>query len=179
MLERTVMKSLTFLFVSFILTLLMISPAFPQPPGMRHGPGMGMRPWKGEDRCPGAWELDLSSEQMKNLSSFQQTYDRETQLLRNELFSKRLELRESLTDPNARIESIRSKFLELNVLESKLEDKMIEYLIKVKGLLTQEQLNLWCPERDFPLFWKRIHGPAPMEPPIPRKIHPQKGPREE
>ena len=175
------MKLLTLFFVAFILTILTISPAFPQPPGpgMRHGPGMGMRPWKGEHRCPTARELNLSPDQMKVLNSLQQTYDQETQLLRNELFSKRLELRESLTDPNVRIESIRSKSSELSLLQSKLEEKMIEYLIKVKGLLTQEQLKLWSPEQELPFFGRRMHGPAPMEPPIPRKIHPRREPKEE
>jgi hypothetical protein len=175
------MKLLTFLSVSFFLTILIISPAFPQPPGpgMKHGPGMGMRSWKGEGRCPGAWELNLSPDQTKVLNSLQQTYDQETHLLRSELFSKRLELRESLTDPHMRIESIRSKFLTFNLVQSKLEEKMIEYLIKVKGLLTEEQLKLWCPEQELPFFWRRMHGPAPMEPPIPRKIHPQTGPKEE
>ena len=175
------MKLLTLFFVAFTLTILTISSAFPQPPGpkMRHGPGMGMRPWKREGRCPAACELNLSPNQMKVLNSLLETYDQETQFLRNDLFAKRLELRESLTDPNMGLESIRSKFLELNALESKLEEKMIDYLIKVKGLLTHEQLKLWCPEKELPFFGRRTHGPAPMEPPIPRKIHPRREPKEE
>ena len=178
------MKFVTFLFISLSLTILtiitvIISPAFPQPPGMRRDPGMGMKHWKGEGRCPRASELNLSPDQMRNLTSLQHTYYRETKLLHNELFSKRLELREFLTDPNVRMDSIRSKSLELNLLQSRLDEKVIEYLTRVKGLLTREQLKLWCPEQELPFFWKRIHGPGPMEPPIPRKIHPQKGPREE
>jgi hypothetical protein len=77
---------------------------------------------------------------------------RETQLLRAEIFLKRLELREILTHPNSKAESILSKYSEMNQLQSKVEEKIIEYLIKVRSLLTQEQLKNWCPEREIPLF---------------------------
>jgi hypothetical protein len=146
---------------------------------MRHGPGMGGRPWRGEGPCWRASDLDLSLDQVKRLDLIHQAYFRETHLPRTELFSKRLELREFLTNPSIKIESIRSKYLEINEIESKLEEKTIEYLIKVRTLLTQEQLKIWCPEQEFPLFQRMIHGPGPMgimplrKPPFPE------GPRKE
>jgi Spy/CpxP family protein refolding chaperone len=131
---------------------------------MRHGPGMGMRPWKGEGPCWSASELNLSQEQRKGLDLNQQTYLREAQLIRAQLFTKRLELREFLTNPTIKIESIRMKHLEIVDLRSKQEEKAIEYLIKVRNLLTLEQLQNWCPEQEFPSFRQMMYGPSPMGP---------------
>jgi Spy/CpxP family protein refolding chaperone len=144
------------------LSILATSPSFSQPLGMKPGPGMREKLLKGEGPCWRASELDLSLDQMKRLELIQQAFFRETQLPRAELFAKRLELREFLTNPTIKAESIRSKYLEINEIESKLEEKTIEYLIKVRTLLTQEQLKIWCPEQEFPLFQRMIHGPGPM-----------------
>ncbi len=50
-------------------------------------------------------------------------------------------------------------------------EKAVEYLIKVRNLLTQEQLKNWCPEQEFPSFPRMMHGPGPMGP-----MHPKKPP---
>jgi Spy/CpxP family protein refolding chaperone len=139
---------------------------------MKMGPGMGMRHWRGEDRCCRASELNLSSGQVKELESIQQTYFRETQLLRAQLFSKRLELREILTNPNVKIESIRSKYSEINEIQCRFEERAIEYLIKVRHLLTPEQLKNWNPEEEFPLLRRIMHGPDSMGRMRPRKNQP-------
>jgi len=152
------------LFTSFFFTILLTSPSFPQGSGMRHGPGMGMRPWKGEGPCWNASELNLSQEQRKGLDLIQQTYLREAQLIRAQLFTKRLEFREFLINPNIKIESVRMKHLEIVDLRSKQEEKAIEYLIKVRNLLTLEQLQNWCPEQEFPSFRQMMYGPSPMGP---------------
>jgi len=159
------MKSaIILLFTSFFFAILLTSPSFPQGSGMRHGPGMGMRPWKGEGPCWNASELNLSQEQRKGLDLIQQTYLREAQLIRAQLFTKHLELREFLINPNIKIESIRMKYLEIIDLRSKQEEKAIEYLIKVRNLLTLEQLQNWCPEQEFPSFRQMMYGPSPMGP---------------
>jgi Spy/CpxP family protein refolding chaperone len=165
----SIMKFKLYLFFSCFLLILISSPAFSQPSGMRMGPGMGIRHWRGENRCCTASELNLSSDQAKELDLIQQVYFRETQLLRAQLFSKRLELREILTNPTTKIESIRSKYSEINEIQSRFEEKTIEYLIKVRNLLTPDQLKSWNPEEEFPLFRRMIHGPDPMGPMRPRK----------
>lgn len=129
-----------------------------------------MRPWRGEARCWRASDLNLSTEQAKELEQIQQTYFRESQLLRAQLFSKRLELREFLTNPTVKIESVRTKHSETIELESKLEEKAIDYLIKVKNLLTQEQLKNWCPEQEFPSFRQMMYRPGPMGPMTPQNL---------
>jgi Spy/CpxP family protein refolding chaperone len=137
------------------------------------------RPWRGDRPCWRASDLDLTLDQVKRLDLIYQAYFQETQLPRTELFAKRLELREFLTNPNIRIESIRSKYLEINEIQSKLEEKIIEYVIKVRNLLTQEQLKNWCPEQEFPLFQRMMHGPRPMGIMPPRRPPFPEGPRKE
>jgi len=123
-----------------------------------------MKKWRGEGPCWRASELNLSQEQRKSLDLVQQTYFREAQLTRAQLFTKRLELRELLTNPTARTESIRVKSLEIIEFQSKQEEKAIEYLIKVRNLLTPEQLQNWCPEQEFPFFRQMMYGTDPMGP---------------
>jgi len=155
------MKSIKILIFCFLF-ILFTSSSFSQSPGVKVYPGMRMKPWRGEIRCWKAIDLNLSIDQTRGLTLIQQAYFRETLLLRTELFTKQLELRDLLTDPAIKVEAIRSKHGEINKLQSKLEEKAIDYLIKVKTLLTQDQLKSWCPEQEFPLFRQMMYGPAPM-----------------
>jgi len=173
------MKSKITILILCFLFIFLTSPSFSQTSWMRSGQGMGMRQWRGEGRCWRASELNLSSDRMKELDLIQQAYFRETQLLRTELFSKYLELKEFLTNPTIKMESIQAKNSEIIGLQSKLEEKTIQYLIKVKALLTQEQLKVWCPEEEFPLYRRMMHGPGPMGPMLPKKPQPQEGPKKE
>jgi Spy/CpxP family protein refolding chaperone len=153
------------LLFSFLL-IFAASPSFSQPPEM------GMRRWRGDGPCWRASDLDLSQEQRKNLELIQQTYFREAQLLRAQLFTKRLELRELLISPTTKTESIRAKHFEIIDFQSKHEEKSVEYLIKVRNLLAPEQLQKWCPEQEFPAFRQMMYGPGPMGPMHPRKTFP-------
>jgi Spy/CpxP family protein refolding chaperone len=161
------LKVKTILLIFWLFFTLPAPFSFSQTSGMRHNPGMGMRHWREEVPCWRASELNLSPDQRKGLFQIQQIYFREIQLLRTELLSKRLELREFLINPVIRSETIRSKYLETIELEKKLEEKAIEYLIKVRNLLTQEQLKSWAPEKEFPLFRRMTHGLGPMGPMFP------------
>jgi len=144
--------------------LFLVPPSFPQGPGMKHGPGMGMRPWRGGGPCYSASELNLPQEQRKALDLIQQTFFQEAQLIRAQLFAKRLELREFLINPTIKLESIRLKYSEITELQSKQEEKAIEYLIKVRNLLTLEQIQNWCPEQEFPFSRQGMSGTGPMGP---------------
>ena len=153
------------LLFSFLL-IFAASPSFSQ------SPEMGMRRWRGEGPCWRASDLDLSQEQRKNLELIQQATFREAQLLRAQLFTRRLELRELLISPTTKTESIRAKNLEIIDLQSKHEEKSVEYLIKVRNLLAPEQLQKWCPEQEFPAFRQMMYGSGPMGPMHPRKTFP-------
>lgn len=130
---------------------------------------MEMKPWRKDARCWRASDLHLSPEQAKELNLLQQTYLQETQLLRAQLVTKRLEFRELLINPAIKTESIRTKYLEMVETQSKLEEKAIEYMVKIRGLLTHEQLKSWCPEQEFPLFQRMMRGHGPMGPMSPRR----------
>ena len=158
------MKLVIVIVLTLCFFVILPTSSFPQGSGMSHGPGMGMRKWRGEGPCWSASELNLSQEQRKSLDLIQQTYFQEAQLFRLQLFTKNIELRELLTNPTTKVESIRVKYLEIIELQSKQEEKTIEYLIRVRSLLTLEQLKDWCPEQDFPAFRQRMHGPGPMGP---------------
>jgi len=153
-----VMKVKIPVFIFCFFFVFVTSPSFSQPPGM------GMRKGSGEAPCSRASDLDLSQEQRKSLELVQQAYFREAQLLRAQLFTRRLELRELLMGPAIKIESIRAKNSEIIELQSKEEERSVEYLVKVRNLLTPEQLRKWCPEREFPAFRHRMHGTGPMHP---------------
>jgi hypothetical protein len=150
------------LILIFSFTLILASFSFSQPSGI------GMRKGKGEGSCWRASDLNLSQEQVKGLELIQQTYLRETQLLRFRLAIRRLEFRELLTNPTTSTESIRGRYLEIIELQSKQEEKVLEYLIKVRGLLTSEQLKIWCPEQEFPHFRMMIQRMGPMGPMAPK-----------
>lgn len=137
-----------------------------------HSEAQGMRPWRREGKCLRALELHLTSEQSRRLHHLQQTYLQETQNLRAQLIAKRMELRELLTNSTARMENIRTKYMEVVETQSKLEEKAIDYLIKVRDLLTQEQLNLWCPEEEFPMLHKMPPGHRPLRPMPPMRMQP-------
>ncbi len=144
----------------FLLFAFITSSAFSQS-------GIGMRRWRGEGQCSRASDLDLSREQRKSLDLLQRTYFREAQLLRLEIFTKNVELRELLTNPSAKVETIRGKTSEIAELQSKQEDKGFEYLIKVRNLLSPEQLKTWCPEQEYPYFRQMMPGRRPMGSNIP------------
>ncbi len=174
------MKTKKILLFLGTLSIFITSPSFSQPSGMKPSPEMGMKHWRGENRGWRASELNLSADQARDLSLIQQTYYQEIQLLRAQLFSKRLELREFLRNPTVKIESIRSKYHEFTEIQSRFDEKVAEYLIKVRHLLAPEQIRNWNPEEEFTSFQPMMHGPNPMGPMRPRKnLPPAERTREE
>lgn len=167
------LKARTVLLIFCLFLIFPVPSSFSQSSGMGPNPGMGKKHWRGEARCWRASELDLSTEQMRGLDLIQQTYFQEVRLLRAQLFSKRLELREFLTNPTVKIESVRAKYWETIELQSKLEEKAIEYLIKLRNLLTQEQVKRWCPEKEFPFLREMMPGGEPMGPKPPKRLPPE------
>jgi hypothetical protein len=161
----------------FLFLFLFISSSFSQSPERRHGPGMMHR--RGGPPCFSASDLNLSPDQIKELDLIQQSFYREAQPIRSELFSKYLELKDFLTNPIIKIESIHAKNAEIIVLQSKLEEKAIYYLIKVRALLTEEQLKIWCPEQEFPQSRRMMPGPGPMGPMGHPRPYPEEPPRKE
>ena len=172
-------KFLTRCLVVSGLVICLAAPAFAQPSGMRPGHGMERRHGRGERQCRTASELNLSPEQARALDLLGQTYFQEAKRYRIEVFSKTLELREYLANPTIRPEVIQAKNGEIIELQSKMEEKTIEYLLKVRALLTPEQLKIWCPEQEFPMLQRMMERPFPMGPPGPRPSPPPEGPKKQ
>jgi len=172
-------KTRTLFVVSSLLLILSPSLSFSQPTGTMFNSGMQMRPGRGENKCWKASDLNLSSDQAKGLALINQTYLREARLLRIELFSKRMELREFLTNPGIKSESIQHKTAEITVLGSKIEEREIEYLLKVRSLLTPDQIKNWCPEQEFHFLRGMMQRPEFMGPMNPRKTPAHERPKEE
>ncbi len=129
---------------------------------------MGMRYWRGENRCLKASDLNLSPDQLKTLETIRQNYFQEAHRLRGDLFSKRLEFREYLTTPTVKVDSIHAKSMEIIELQAKVEEKATDYLINIRNLLTPEQLKLWCPEQELLHLRPMMDGPYLMGPRPPR-----------
>ena len=153
---------------SFVFSVVLASA---QSPGMKPPHEMGGRHWRGGGRCPGASELNPSPDQAKALDQLAQSYIQETKRLRMELLSKRLELREFLTDPSVKSVAIHAKTSEIVELQSKLEQTATDYLLKVRNVLTEDQLKNWCPEQDLFMSQRMMERPhsMPHRPPPPHE----------
>ncbi len=57
--------------------------------------------------------------------------------------------------------------------------KSIDYLMKVRGILTQEQLRSWCPELEIPFFRRMMQRPDLKGPMNPKRMPPHERFREE
>jgi len=157
----TRMKTGILILVLSLFPYLWTLPVFSQPSAAKFNPGM--RPPGPEAHCGRAVDLNLSPEQMREFDQIQQTFMRETQLLRAQLFAKRIELRESLTNPTVKAEFVRSKYGEIAGLELKVDERNIDFLIKLRSILTPDQLKNWCPEKEFPSA-PGMRGPGMMDP---------------
>ena len=103
--------------------------------------GMG----RGHDHPP-CWlpeDLQMTVEQEEKLKSIQGSYLNDITLLRNDLLNKRYELRRLILDPTSKADDIRVRQEEAFVLEAQIEEKVIDYQLKVKEILTPQQFRLW------------------------------------
>lgn len=150
--------------------ILLNSSGFSQSLQERSSFPMRMGHGKREVKCWRVLELELPLDKQKELQLIQQTFLKETQLLRAQLFTKRLELREMLTNPAIREEMIRPKYLELAEIQAKLEERTMEYLIKIRSFFTSEQLPFWCPEEEIPFYPPMRERHGPMKPIGPKSL---------
>jgi len=110
--------------------------------GMGMGPGMGM----GSGPCvpgygPGAAAsaLNLTPEQTQKMQALRESHFKETIPLRNEMMSKRLELRTLWSQANPDQEKILAKQKEINALRAQLQEKATKHRLEMRQVLTPEQ----------------------------------------
>ena len=101
------------------------------------GPGFGM----GRNvHCPdGMNQLNLTPEQQTKLGELKEKHWKDTVSLRNEMQTKRLELRTLWTAPNPDKNKIVAKQKELNELRDKMQAKAIDFRLDIRKALTPEQ----------------------------------------
>jgi Spy/CpxP family protein refolding chaperone len=132
------MKIWFFIILAAILLILRVPFAGAQWPAQR---GMGM----GHGHPPG-WvpeDLRLTGEQMEKLKSIEGSYLNDITPLRNDLLNKRYELRRLFLDPTSKADDIRARQGEAFVLETHIQEKVIDYQLKVREVLTAEQFKVW------------------------------------
>lgn len=112
--------------------------------GWDRGPGMGMHhgAYQHCDRLagPGLWAaLNLSSEQSQKLKDLRASLVRESIPLRNEIRSKRFELRALWMQTNPDEGKILAKQKEMNALRSDLQEKVTKGRLEMRRVMTPEQ----------------------------------------
>jgi Spy/CpxP family protein refolding chaperone len=101
------------------------------------GPGYGL----GRNaNCPGGIErLNLTPEQKTKLGELQEKHWKDTVSLRNEMQTKRLELRTLWTAPTPDKSKILAKQKELNELRDKMQVQATDFRLDIRKVLTPEQ----------------------------------------
>jgi Spy/CpxP family protein refolding chaperone len=108
------------------------------------GPGMGMSygPHSGGARSGGhaLWRaLNLTPEQAQQMGALRESFFKETLPLRNDLMSKKLELRSLWLQTNPDEEKILAKQKEISALRAQLQEKGTKNRLEMRKVLTPEQ----------------------------------------
>jgi periplasmic protein CpxP/Spy len=104
------------------------------------GPGFG--PGNGPRNCAGGWGAsNLTSEQQTKMQEVRQKHYNEVAPLRDKMFSLRQELRTLWSDPKADSKAIEGKTKEMNALRDQMQDKMVQFRLDARNLLTPDQIQ--------------------------------------
>jgi Spy/CpxP family protein refolding chaperone len=104
-----------------------------------------MGPMHGSMMKDWARRLNLSEEQTARLQDLREAYLKDTLDLRNELVIKRFDLNGLLANPQAEPNQVLASQREISGLESKLQERSLLYRLKMRQVLTPEQINLLPP----------------------------------
>ncbi len=115
---------------------------------------------QGEPRSLLPKDLNLTDKQIEQMGSTQDQYLRDMTALRNELLNKRYELRRLLSDPKSKASKIRSKQKEVFALESQIQERILDYQLQMRDILTPQQFELWVSKHGMPFGPGMHHGPG-------------------
>jgi Spy/CpxP family protein refolding chaperone len=102
--------------------------------GMQGGPGCGMNPCFGSN-------MNLTDAQKAQLQPKHDSFMTEMSPLRDELFSKKMELREMWKKANPSQAEISAKQQEIRAIQTQMQEKATEYQLECRQMLTPEQLE--------------------------------------
>jgi len=106
------------------------------------GSGMGYGPHSGggHSRGHGLWKaLNLTPEQIQKIQALRESAFKETLPLRNDLMSKKLEMRSLWLQKNPDEEKILAKQKESSALRAQLGERAIKNRLEMRQILTPEQ----------------------------------------
>jgi len=132
--------------VAVMMAAIMATAGLAMGQGQAKGPGMGYGPYSGGARSggPGPWgALNLTPEQVEKMSALRGSFFKEKIPLRNELMSKRLELRALWVQTNPDEEKILAKQKEINGLRAQLQEKATKNRLEILKILSPEQRAQW------------------------------------
>jgi zinc resistance-associated protein len=113
--------------------------AFAWGPGGGRGMGMGYGPGQGYGYGPGAAVNTLSPEQAAKIQKIQSDRYAEMATVRNEMFTKRTELRNLFREPTLDQAKIAAKGKEIAALQTQMQEKALAARTAVAEVLTPEQ----------------------------------------
>ena len=145
------LRTLSSMVLAAALCAAIAVPVLASDPSWGKGRGMGMG---FTDRVTPYFETipSLSAEQSAKLKELREQHQKEVLPLRNELISKRVELRSLWLQANPDEAKSKAKQHEITELENKLQEKMTEHRLESQKVLTPEQqaqLQSARPTEDF------------------------------
>lgn len=129
----------TLVLVGLVVVFLVgVSYVYARGPGF--GPGRG--PGFGLGGCPGfAGAANLSAEQKAQVGDLRQKHFAEVAPLREKMQNLRQELRTLWADPKADAAAIKNKTTEMAGLRDQMQDKMVQFRLDARNLLTPDQIT--------------------------------------
>ncbi|MCK8603673.1 Spy/CpxP family protein refolding chaperone [Desulfoferrobacter suflitae] len=118
--------------ILIVFMILAASNAWAYRGGCGMGPGFGMS-------SDIASSLNLSEEQKAQIQARQEVFQDEINPLRDELFSKRMELRELWAKASPEQSLISAKQKEIQAIQNQIQEKTTQYQLECRELLTPEQ----------------------------------------
>lgn len=106
--------------------------------------GQGMNPRRLSPDCSTLERLDLSSSQKEAILRIDSQYKGQILDRRNTLMLKRLELQGMLRDPHAGKDAIQARAREMGDAREEIHQKLIDYQVRIREILTPEQIRRWC-----------------------------------
>jgi protein CpxP len=104
--------------------------------------GPGFWPGHGPRNCAGGLgAANLTSEQQTKLQELRQKRYNEAAPFRDKMFSLRQEIRTLWRDPKADPKVIQSKTKEMSDLRDQMQDKMVQFRLDARNLLTPDQIQ--------------------------------------
>jgi Spy/CpxP family protein refolding chaperone len=108
--------------------------------------------------CTPLETLDLSDVQRASIQKIEERYWNEIVTSREKMMIRHFDLQGLIRDPNASVEAIREKSQGLGDLQMVIREKMIDYQIEIRAVLTPDQMRRWCTLIGEPSFKKGWRG---------------------